>query len=34
MNALADYAKGTSSELVWFEWALLRQVDVCKTSFF
>ena len=34
MNALADYAKGTSSKFVLFDWALLRQVNVCETSFF
>ena len=29
INALADYAKHISSELVLFDWALLRQINVC-----
>ena len=29
MNALADYAKHVSRELVLFDWALLRQINVC-----
>ena len=28
-NALADYAKRISSELVLFDWALLRQINAC-----
>ena len=33
MNALADYAKPLSSELVLFNWALLRQINACQTKF-
>ena len=29
INALADYAKPVSSELVLFDWPLLRQINVC-----
>ena len=29
MNAVADYAKRISSELVLFDWALLHQINVC-----
>ena len=29
INALADYAKNISSEMVLLDWALLRQINVC-----
>ena len=29
INALADYAKPTPSELDLFDWPLLRQINVC-----
>ena len=34
MNALADYAKRISSELVLFDWALFFQVMFAKHFFF
>ena len=33
MNTLADYAKRVPSDLVLFDWTLLRQIKVSYTSF-
>ena len=32
MNALEDYVKHISSELVFLDWALLHQFNVCETA--
>ena len=32
MNALEDYVKHISSELVFLDWALLRQINVCQAA--
>ena len=34
MNALADYAKRVPSQLVLFDWAFFRQIEVSYTLFF
>ena len=34
MNTFADYAKRVPSDLVLFDWTLLRQIKVSYTSFF